>query len=126
MTYVTFILLQSSAPPGDGAAPSLAAIRLVSLLLWYRWSWGAHLVEVHSSGELITLHRGLIGHRVVVRRVVPSERGASGGPALTDVIGTLEAWDDDTLAVRRADGDVVTIALADVVAGKPVPPPPAR
>jgi N-acetylglutamate synthase len=62
----------------------------------------------------------------VVRRVVQGELGPSGGPALTDVIGTLEAWDDDTLAVRRADGDVVTIALADVVAGKPVPPRPAR
>jgi hypothetical protein len=45
---------------------------------------------------------------------------------LTDIIGILEAWDGDTLAVRLADGDVVTIAVADVVAGKPVPPRPAR
>lgn len=72
------------------------------------------------------LHRGLIGQRVIVRRVVPGEVGPSGGPALTDVLGVLEAWGAETLSVRRADGDLVTVPLGEVVAGKPVPPRPAR
>ena len=42
-----------------------------------------------------------IGRRVVVRRAVPGERGPSGGPALTDVLGVLEAVTDETLRVRR-------------------------
>lgn len=72
------------------------------------------------------LHRGLVGQRVVVRRALPGERGPSGGPALTDVVGILAAWGDQTLSVRRETGDLVTIPLADIVAGKPVPPKPSR
>jgi N-acetylglutamate synthase len=68
------------------------------------------------------LHRGLIGQRVVVRRALPGEVGPSGGPALTDVIGVLEAWEDDSLSVRRESGEVVIIPLADVAAGKQIPP----
>lgn len=72
------------------------------------------------------LHRGLIGQRVVVRRRLPGERGPSGGPALSDVVGVLAAWDDETLSVRRGTGELVSIPLADVTAGKPVPPMPSR
>jgi hypothetical protein len=68
------------------------------------------------------LHRELIGQRVVVRRALPGEVGPSGGPALTDVVGVLEAWDDNSLSVRRESGEVVVIPLADVTAGKQVPP----
>ena len=67
----------------------------------------------------------MVGRRVVVRRVVAGETGPSGGPALTDVLGTCESWTDTALAVRREDGELVEIALADVVAGKPVPPRPS-
>jgi GNAT superfamily N-acetyltransferase len=63
-----------------------------------------------------------VGRRVVVRRAVPGERGPSGGPALTDVLGVLEAVTDETLRVRREDGDVVTVDRSLVVAAKPVPP----
>ena len=45
----------------------------------------------------------------------------SGGPALTDTLGRLERWDSDVLSVRKADGTLVQIPLADVVAGKPIP-----
>ena len=65
-----------------------------------------------------------VGRRVVVRRRLPGERGPSGGPALTDVIGVLEAWEDDYVVVRRKDDTTVRIALAEIVAGKTVPPPP--
>lgn len=70
----------------------------------------------------MALGPGLIGQRVVVRRMVRGEEGPSGGPALTDVLGILEAWDEVDLSVRRADGQLVRVPLADVVAGKPVPP----
>lgn len=63
-----------------------------------------------------------VGHRVVVRRVVAGERGPSGGPALTDVLGILDAVTEDTLLVRRDNGELVTVRRADVVAAKPVPP----
>ena len=63
-----------------------------------------------------------VGRRVVVRRALPGERGPSGGPALTDVLGVLEALTDETLHVRRDDGDVVTVDRSRVVAAKPVPP----
>lgn len=63
-----------------------------------------------------------VGQRVVVRRVLPGERGPSGGPALTDVLGVLDSFTHDTLVVRREDGETFTIARADVVTAKPVPP----
>jgi GNAT superfamily N-acetyltransferase len=59
-----------------------------------------------------------IGRRVVVRY-----RLRDGGQA-TDVLGRLEAWDDRTLSVRRADGETVDVPTADVVAAKVVPPRP--
>ena len=65
-----------------------------------------------------------VGRRVVVRRRLPGERGPSGGPALTDVIGVLEAWEEDYVVVRRKDDTTVRIELAEIVAGKTVPPPP--
>jgi GNAT superfamily N-acetyltransferase len=68
-----------------------------------------------------------VGRRVVVRRALPGEHGPSGGPALTDVLGVLEALTDETLLVRRDDGDAVTVDRSRVVAAKPVPPrTPAR
>ena len=67
----------------------------------------------------------VVGHRVVVRRVVRGETGPSGGPALTDVLGVCTAWGDGVCVVEP-DGDgprePVTIAISDIVSGKPVPP----
>lgn len=67
-----------------------------------------------------------VGHRVIVRRLIPGETGPSGGPALTDVIGVLESWEDLRLTVRREDDEVVTIATSLVVAAKRVPDRPRR
>jgi N-acetylglutamate synthase len=67
-----------------------------------------------------------VGRRVVVRRVLHGERGPSGGQALTDVIGMLEAWEPEFLVVRRKDDTTVRIAHTDVVAAKTVPPPVTR
>jgi hypothetical protein len=59
----------------------------------------------------------------VVRRKLGTERGR---PVYGDVIGILESWSCGTLVIRRRDDTVVSVAEADVVAGKPVPPPPPR
>jgi ribosomal protein S18 acetylase RimI-like enzyme len=40
---------------------------------------------------------------------------------MTDVLGTLLSWDSSTCVVAPESGAPVTIALADVVTGKPVP-----
>lgn len=64
----------------------------------------------------------VVGQRVVVRRVVPGETGPSGGPAMTDVLGTLVSWDGATCVVVPESGPPVTIQVAEIVTGKPVPP----
>ncbi|GAA4357625.1 GNAT family N-acetyltransferase [Angustibacter luteus] len=62
-----------------------------------------------------------VGQRVVVRRRI-------GNGRVADVLGELLSWDadgDGTARIRSRHGEVV-VPLADVVAGKPVPPPPER
>jgi GNAT superfamily N-acetyltransferase len=61
-----------------------------------------------------------VGRRVVLRR-------RAGGGRFADVLGDLLAWDTTagTARVRTRAGEL-TVALADVVAGKVVPPPPTR
>jgi GNAT superfamily N-acetyltransferase len=67
----------------------------------------------------------VVGQRVVVRRILPGETGPTGGPAFTDVLGVCESWTENEMAVRTEDGALVSIALADIVSGKPVPPRPS-
>ena len=64
---------------------------------------------------------GDIGSRVVIRSRLPGRTGPSGGPALTDVIGELETYDDTTAVVMRRDGTRVSVPVVDVVAAKRVP-----
>ncbi len=44
---------------------------------------------------------------------------------MTDVLGVCESWGDGVVVVRREQGDLVEIAAADIVSGKPVPPRPS-
>lgn len=61
-----------------------------------------------------------VGRRVSIRRALPDGR-------LGDVVGTLQAWSDGALKVRRRDDSVVEIAETTLVAAKIVPPaPPPR
>lgn len=60
-----------------------------------------------------------------MRRLLRGETGPTGGPAMTDVLGTCESWGDGRAVVRREDGTVVEIDVADIVSGKPVPPRPS-
>ncbi|MGZ8743837.1 MAG: GNAT family N-acetyltransferase [Nocardioides sp.] len=66
-----------------------------------------------------------VGERVVVRRLVRGETGPTGGPAMTDLLGTMLAWGPSTTVVQAESGERVTIELADIVSGKPVPPRPS-
>jgi len=77
---------------------------------------------VPTSREAHGLGPHVVGQRVVVRRLVPGETGPSGGPAMTDVLGTCTAWGDGFCVVQPETGEPVAIALADIVSGKPVPP----
>ena len=72
-----------------------------------------------------TLGPHVVGTRVVVRRVVRGETGPSGGPALTDTLGTCTAWGEGRCVVVREDGSAVEIPWSDIVSGKPVPPRPS-
>jgi len=78
--------------------------------------------QVHLTGVHVPLRRDHVGERVVVRRVIPGEVGPSGGPAMTDVLGTLVSWEDDLIRVQHHDGSTIDISRADIVAAKPVPP----
>lgn len=67
----------------------------------------------------------VVGQRVVVRRLLQGETGPSGGPAMTDLLGICTAWGDGRCVIVPESGDPVSIALADIVSGKPVPPRPS-
>lgn len=67
-----------------------------------------------------------MGQRVIVRSLVPGERGPSGGPAMTDVVGVLEAVGDQEVVVRRSDGTTSRVRRSDIVVVKRVPPAPRR
>lgn len=60
-----------------------------------------------------------LGKRVVVRRKFDV---VDGRQRYTDVTGELCEFSHTRLAVRRDSGEVVTITLSDVVAGKQIPP----
>lgn len=71
---------------------------------------GSHLLGPH-----------VVGQRVVIRRLLPGQTGPSGGPAMTDVLGICVAWTATEAVVRREDGSLVTMDVAQIISGKPVP-----
>ncbi|MEU6535437.1 GNAT family N-acetyltransferase [Streptomyces sp. NPDC047000] len=64
-----------------------------------------------------------VGKRVSVRRL---REGVVTDGRFTDTVGVLTSWDDGVLTVTRRDGESVRIAASALVAGKVVPPAPAR
>ena len=62
------------------------------------------------------------GKRVVLR----CRRAAQGGDEVADVLGILEAAGRASFTVRKASGEVVVIPRERALAGKTVPPAPAR
>lgn len=67
----------------------------------------------------------VVGRRVVVRRMLPGESGPTGGPAFTDVLGILLRWAEGVAVVQPEEGPAVSIPVAEIVSGKPVPPRPS-
>ncbi|WP_079032464.1 GNAT family N-acetyltransferase [Streptomyces specialis] len=64
-----------------------------------------------------------VGKRVSVRTLT----GPEAHPArFTDTIGVLTSWTGGVVSVTRRDGRVVRLAESSLVAGKVVPPTPAR
>lgn len=59
-----------------------------------------------------------LGSRVVVRRLI------EGGDRATDALGILVERDDTHLVVETRRDGPVRVAIAEIVAAKPVPPPP--
>jgi GNAT superfamily N-acetyltransferase len=64
-----------------------------------------------------------VGHRVVLRRRIPT---ADGPQKYTDVLGELRSLDGGFAVVRRRDGTDVRVPVDDIVLSKRVPPAPPR
>ncbi|MFB7592601.1 GNAT family N-acetyltransferase [Streptomyces sp. NPDC056169] len=77
---------------------------------------GGGLVEVRITSADV-------GKRVSVRYVTDS---AAAGEKFTDAVGVLTSWDSGVLLITRKSGETVRIAETALVAGKVVPPAPAR
>jgi N-acetylglutamate synthase len=63
-----------------------------------------------------------VGRRVVIRW----RRPARDRDEVADVLGILEAADGSSFRVRTRSGDCVVIPVERALAGKTVPPAPAR
>lgn len=62
-----------------------------------------------------------VGERAVIRW----RRPAGGGrEEIADVLGVLEAADGNSLRIRKATGELVTIPRDRALAGKTIPPSP--
>ena len=71
----------------------------------------------------VRLTPGDVGQRVVIRWYRP---GPGDSEQIADVLGILEEADAGSFAVRTRDGKLVVIPAGRALAGKVVPPPPAR
>ncbi|MFG2980520.1 GNAT family N-acetyltransferase [Streptomyces sp. NPDC048258] len=81
-------------------------------------------MEITAGGLLeVRITPADVGKRVSVRRV---ERGRSGAPEYADTVGVLTSWTEGVLWITRKNGQTVRIAESSLVAGKVVPPAPAR
>ncbi|HEV3379487.1 MAG TPA: hypothetical protein VG142_00640 [Trebonia sp.] len=82
---------------------------------------------------VVRLTSGDVGGRVVIRWRRPAP-GASTGDCgandandqITDVLGVLEAADENTFQVRKGSGELVVIPRERALAGKVVPSAPPR
>jgi N-acetylglutamate synthase len=64
-----------------------------------------------------------VGQRVVIRWRRPA---LGDGDQIADVLGILEDADAESFAVRTSGGELVQIPAGRALAGKVIPPPPAR
>jgi N-acetylglutamate synthase len=71
----------------------------------------------------VRLTAGDVGSRVVIRWRRPAQGSQED---VADVLGVLEQADSGSFAVRTRDGNLVIIPADRALAGKVIPPPPAR
>ncbi|MET8577980.1 GNAT family N-acetyltransferase [Streptomyces sp. NPDC005012] len=76
-----------------------------------------------ETRSALHLNGSEVGKRVSVRRL--AEDGDAGAK-FTDTVGVLTSWNDGVLSITRRDGERVRIDESALVAGKVVPPEPAR
>jgi GNAT superfamily N-acetyltransferase len=81
-------------------------------------------VEFTTGGRLeVAITAADVGKRVSVRSLTGA---AAGAGKFTDTVGTLTSWDGGVLCIERRTGETVRIVESTLVAGKVVPPAPAR
>ncbi|GAA3975827.1 GNAT family N-acetyltransferase [Streptomyces plumbiresistens] len=81
-------------------------------------------MEISATGRLVVrITAADVGKRVSVRRL--AKPGVTD-TKFTDTVGVLTSWDDGVLLITRRDGESVRIPESSLVAGKIVPPAPAR
>ncbi|NED74318.1 GNAT family N-acetyltransferase, partial [Streptomyces sp. SID9944] len=81
-------------------------------------------MEISAAGRLVVrITAADVGKRVSVRSL--AETGGTGAK-FTDTVGVLTSWTDGVLLITQKDGRTVRIAETSLVAGKVVPPAPAR
>ncbi|WP_369214236.1 GNAT family N-acetyltransferase [Streptomyces flavofungini] len=81
-------------------------------------------MEFTAGGRLtVRITPADVGKRVSVRR--RTDAGERGG-RFTDTVGVLTSWNNGVLLITEKSGESVRIAEETLVAGKPVPPAPAR
>ncbi len=81
-------------------------------------------MEISAAGRMeVRITAADVGKRVSVRCL---SGAASMGDKFTDTVGVLTSWDDDVLVITRKSGESVRVDVSSLVAGKVVPPAPAR
>lgn len=81
-------------------------------------------MELTGGGLLkVRITSADVGKRVSVRYVTDS---SAGGATFTDAVGVLTSWHSGVAVITRKSGETVRIAETSLVAGKVVPPAPAR
>jgi N-acetylglutamate synthase len=81
-------------------------------------------VEFTMGGRLeVRITPADVGKRVSVRRAADVR---AEGAKFTDTVGVLTSWDGGVLSVTTKNGESIRIAESTLVAGKVVPPAPAR
>ncbi|WP_399888413.1 GNAT family N-acetyltransferase [Streptomyces sp. BBFR51] len=81
-------------------------------------------MEISAAGRLeVRITTADVGKRVSVRCL--SEPRVAG-EKFTDTVGVLTSWTDGVLLITRKSGESVRVAQSALVAGKVVPPAPAR
>ncbi|MEU4997286.1 GNAT family N-acetyltransferase [Streptomyces sp. NPDC021622] len=81
-------------------------------------------MEFTAGGRLeVRITPADVGRRVSVRQL---NAGAETGGKFTDTVGVLTSWNEGVVLITRRDGQRVRIVESSLVAGKVVPPAPAR